>query len=225
MIDEDKDPRRVGRDEMNLCEYPIASLTDHPPEGIKTLVFEDRQGRLTVIGSDAYGLPTALDNDVIVGLIHLTKLRNDFTNPAVTFSRYELLNLLGWPDRGQYYRRLKRRSSRPETHLQSGGAAHFFFAGRPRSLSVSFSKRIASLDLPKVKTSGGRGPFGSAILPQFAGFATPPPTYPLDTSVPINTIRGREITGNRPTSWGPDRGRFTLPALLPRTHRYAPPPL
>ncbi|MBV8609605.1 MAG: replication initiator protein A, partial [Singulisphaera sp.] len=72
MNDEDKDPRRVGRDEMNLCEYPIASLTDHPPEGIKTLVFEDRHGRLTVIGSDAYGLPTALDNDVIVGLIQLT---------------------------------------------------------------------------------------------------------------------------------------------------------
>jgi hypothetical protein len=106
MNDEDKDPQRVGRDEMNLCEYPIASLTDHPPGGIKTLVFEDRHGRLTVIGSDAYGLPTALDNDVIVGLIQLTKLRNDFTNPAVTFSRYELLNLLGWPDRGQYYRRL-----------------------------------------------------------------------------------------------------------------------
>ena len=106
MGDEDKDPRCVGRDEMNLCEYPIASLTDHPPKGIKTLVFEDRHGRLTVIGSDAYGLPTALDNDVIVGLIQLTKLRNDFTDPTVTFSRYELLNLLGWPDRGQYYRRL-----------------------------------------------------------------------------------------------------------------------
>src|SRR5512147_1386413 len=94
---------------------------------------------------------------------------------------------------------IERGSSRPETHLQSGGAAPFFFAGRPRSLSVSFSKRIASLDLPKVKTSGGRGPFGSAIWPQFAGFATPPPMYPLDTSVPINTIRGWEITGNRDT--------------------------
>jgi len=43
---------------------------------------------------------------VIVGLIQLTKLRNDFTNPTVTFTRYELLRLLGWPDQTRYYRRL-----------------------------------------------------------------------------------------------------------------------
>jgi len=102
--DESEDPRRVGRDEMNLCEFPIASLADRVPEGCKTMVFEDRHGRLTVSGSDAYGLPAAPDSDVIVGLIQLTKLRNDFTNPTVTFTRYELLRLLGWPDQTRYYR-------------------------------------------------------------------------------------------------------------------------
>jgi Replication initiator protein A len=106
MRDESKDLRRTGRDEMNLCEFPIATLTDHPSEGVKTLVFEDRHGKLTVIGSDAYGLPTALDSDVIVALIQLTKQRNDFTDPAVEFSRYELLKLLGWENKGQNYRRL-----------------------------------------------------------------------------------------------------------------------
>src|SRR6266511_340810 len=106
MSDEDKDARRIGRDEMNLCEFPIASLAERVPSGCKTLVFEDRQGRLTVIGSDAYGLPTALDNDVIVALIQLTKQRNDFTDPMVCFSRYELVDLLGWADNGQNYRRL-----------------------------------------------------------------------------------------------------------------------
>ncbi|MBV8268948.1 MAG: replication initiator protein A, partial [Planctomycetaceae bacterium] len=35
------------------------------------------------------------------------KLRNDFTDPTVEFSRYELLKLLGWPDQKQYYQRLK----------------------------------------------------------------------------------------------------------------------
>ncbi|MBV8315225.1 MAG: replication initiator protein A, partial [Planctomycetaceae bacterium] len=104
--DESKDLRRTGRDEMNLCEFPIATLTDHPSEGVKTLVFEDRHGKLTVIGSDAYGLPTALDSDVIVALIQLTKQRNDFTDPTVEFSRYELLKLLGWENKGQNYRRL-----------------------------------------------------------------------------------------------------------------------
>ena len=107
MDDEDKDPRRVGRDEMNLAEFPIALLTDYPPEGVKMLVFEDRHGKLTVVGSEDRGLPTAPDSDVIVGLIQLTKLRNNFTDPTVEFTRYELLRLLGWPDRGQYYQRLK----------------------------------------------------------------------------------------------------------------------
>jgi replication initiator protein A len=106
MSDEDKDARRIGRDEMNLCEFPITSLSDRVPEGCKTLVFEDRHGRLTVSGSDAYGLPAAPDADVIVGLIQLTKLRNDFTNPTVEFTRYELLKLLGWPDQTHFYRRL-----------------------------------------------------------------------------------------------------------------------
>jgi Replication initiator protein A len=108
MSDESKDARRIGRDEMNLAEFPITLLTDYPPEGIKTLVFEDQHGTLTVMGSDAYGLPTASDSDVIVALIQLTKLRNDFTDPTVEFTRYELLKLLGWEDKGQNYRRLSK---------------------------------------------------------------------------------------------------------------------
>jgi hypothetical protein len=107
MRDESEDPRQVGRDEMNLCEFPITLLTDYPPEGVKMLVFEDRHGKLTVVGSEDLGLPTALDSDVIVGLIQLTKLQNNFTDPTVEFTRYELLQLLGWEDKGQNYRRLK----------------------------------------------------------------------------------------------------------------------
>ncbi|MBV8382370.1 MAG: replication initiator protein A, partial [Planctomycetaceae bacterium] len=106
MHDEGEDLRQAGRDEMNLAEYPITLLADRVPEGCKTMVFEDRHGKLTVSGSDAYGLPTAPDSDVIVGLIQLTKLRNDFTNPTVEFTRYELLKLLGWPDQTHFYRRL-----------------------------------------------------------------------------------------------------------------------
>jgi Replication initiator protein A len=105
--DDSEDLRRVGRDEMNLAEFPIALLTDYPPEGVKMPVFEDRHGKLTVVGSEDRGLPTAPDSDVIVGLIQLTKLRNNFTDPTVEFSRYELLKLLGWPDQKQYYQRLK----------------------------------------------------------------------------------------------------------------------
>lgn len=99
-------PRLIGRDEMNLAEFPMALLADRVPRGQKTLHFEDQHGRLTVTGSDAYGLPTAADADVIVALIYLTKLRTEFQDIKVNFSRYELIKLLGWPDEGGSYKRL-----------------------------------------------------------------------------------------------------------------------
>jgi hypothetical protein len=96
-----------GRDEMNLAELPTALLSDHAPGGVKTLRFNDGQGgQLTVTGSDAYGLPTASDADVLIGLIQLTKLRNDFTQSKVHFTRYELLCLLNWHNIGKNYHRL-----------------------------------------------------------------------------------------------------------------------
>jgi Replication initiator protein A len=96
----------LGRDEMNLAEFPITLLADYAPKGEKTLTFRGGNGQLTVTGSDAYGLPTALDADVIVALIYLTKLRNDFQDVKVNFSRYELIKLLNWPDKGSSYIRL-----------------------------------------------------------------------------------------------------------------------
>jgi hypothetical protein len=105
-----------GRDELNLAEFPIALLADRPPRGIKTVEFKDRiydrgagreiDRKLTITGSDRYGLPTALDDEVILGLIQLTKLANGFTDRAVKFKRYELTALLGWPIDGRSYRRI-----------------------------------------------------------------------------------------------------------------------
>jgi hypothetical protein len=101
-----KDEPLVGRDEMNLAEFPITLLTDKSSKTVKTIVFESKHGKLTVTGSDDLGLPTAPDADVIVALIQLTKMRNNFTDPTVQFSRYELLKLLGWDDQGRHYRRI-----------------------------------------------------------------------------------------------------------------------
>jgi hypothetical protein len=97
---------REGRDEMNLAEYPIALLADRAPDGVKTLVYHDRDETLTITGSDLLGLPTALDVDVIIGLLHLTKTQSNFQSTTVQFTRYQLLRILGWPDRGYYYERL-----------------------------------------------------------------------------------------------------------------------
>lgn len=117
-----EDPRRTlrpasGRDELNLAEFPITLLADRVPDGCKTLVFEDSvydqqagevvRRKVTITGSDAYGLPTALDDEILVALIQLTRLGNDFTEPRVNFTRYELIRLLGWPDDGKSYRRVE----------------------------------------------------------------------------------------------------------------------
>ncbi len=104
------------KDELNLAEFPIAALTDRVPDGQSTLVFEDhleqRDGppivrRLSISGHGKLGLPVALDDQVIVGLIQLTKRHNNFTDPRVHFSRYELIELLGWPQDGHSYRRIE----------------------------------------------------------------------------------------------------------------------
>ena len=107
----------AGRDELNLAEFPITLLSDRVPKGCKTLVFEIEgrekdvantgKRKVTITGGDAFGLPTAIDDEVLVALIQLTKLRNDFTSPTVSFSRYELVGILGWPDDGKSYRRIE----------------------------------------------------------------------------------------------------------------------
>ena len=87
------DPREAlrtggGRDELNLAEFPITLLADRVPDGCKTLEFEDTvfdqqanalvTRRLTITGSDRYGLPTAVDDEILVALIQLTKIGNNF---------------------------------------------------------------------------------------------------------------------------------------------------
>ena len=77
------------KDELNLAEFPIAALTDRIPDGQTTMVFEDRLEqrdslpivrRLTIMGTHKHGLPTSLDDEVLVGLIQLTKRRSNFTD-------------------------------------------------------------------------------------------------------------------------------------------------
>src|SRR3954470_15469182 len=103
------------KDELNLAEFPIAALTDRVPDGQTTLVFEDKLERrdpppivrrLTIMGTVKHGLPTSTDDEVLVGLIQLTKRRSNFTNAKVPFSRDEVIELLRWAARGERYPRL-----------------------------------------------------------------------------------------------------------------------
>jgi Replication initiator protein A len=107
---------QLGKDEMNLAEFPITLLTDRVPKGKNVIQYQDRifdeksgkhiSRKLTINASESIGLPTAVDDDVILGLIQLTKMVNNFTSREVEFSRLDFIKLLGWPDSGDSYRRL-----------------------------------------------------------------------------------------------------------------------
>jgi hypothetical protein len=102
-------------DEMNLAELPLASISDRFLDGTKTVVFEDTvwdyklrkrlPRKLELSGSDRYGLPTAKDDDVLLGCVQLSHL-GDFSSREVAFSRYELLKLIRWSDSTRNYSRL-----------------------------------------------------------------------------------------------------------------------
>lgn len=80
------------------------------------MVFEDTirdhgagsevERRLTVRAHEDYGLATPVDEEVLLGLLAITKQKNDLAAPRVAFTRYELVRLLGWPLNGPSYERL-----------------------------------------------------------------------------------------------------------------------
>src|SRR3954453_11883132 len=95
--------RQLGRDEMNLAEFPITLLTDRVPKDQKEAVYQDeiyddRSGltltRKLTISAGNHGLTTAVDDEVILALIQITKIKNNFTERKVAFTRSELIRML-----------------------------------------------------------------------------------------------------------------------------------
>ena len=150
----------IGRDEMNLAEFPIALLADYAKDGKKTIYFQGGRGQLTVTGSDAYGLPTAADTDVIVALIHLTKQRNDFRDVTVNFSKYELINLLKWGDEGKSYKRLEK-----SLHCWSGVLLVFDKCWWDNKSKKYITANMHILDSVKFAEPGGRSHGAQSSLP------------------------------------------------------------
>ncbi len=105
-----------GKDEMNLAEFPLSAISDRLDPDQKTLVFEDRifdqqrgemiTRKLTITASDEYGLPTAIDDEVMLALVQVSKLQK-FGNRKVSFSRFQIISMLGWGDSGRSYNRLE----------------------------------------------------------------------------------------------------------------------
>src|SRR5689334_20636005 len=104
---------RYGHDELNFAEFPLVVLADRSPPGVKTIHYQDEyedphtgkriSRKVTITGSDEHGLPTAKDDEVLVGLLHLTQRTNNFADATVHFNRRDFLRILDWPDEGRYY--------------------------------------------------------------------------------------------------------------------------
>lgn len=108
--------RRVSRDEMNLAEFPLAILSTRADPSIKTLEFKDtirgKNGELTercwiITGADKFGLPTASDDEVLLGLLKLS-VDSGLNSRKVVFTRYELMKILHWSTEGRNYSRLQK---------------------------------------------------------------------------------------------------------------------
>ncbi len=147
--------RKLGADELNICEFPLCVAGRNFASDVKTLKFEDDifdEGRgkhihrsLTVSGSDAFGLPTPVDSDVLLVLMHLTNMQNTFTKAEVKFTRYELVNMLGWSHGGHSYKRLEESLNRWASVTLYYGQAWWDKAGR-KWRSTTFHV-IESVDL------------------------------------------------------------------------------
>lgn len=152
---------RWGADELNLAEFPLASLSDRVAPDQKTLRFEDRifdegqnrevHRRLEISGSDAYGLPRPVDSDVLLVLIRLAQLRGGFHSRELTFSRYELVKLLRWSICGKSFARLDQ-----SLHRWAGVTLYYHRAWWDKTHRQWRSRSFHVLDAVDLRGSGGK---------------------------------------------------------------------
>ncbi len=108
-------PIRLGKDEMNLIEHPFAVLWQKEPENA-VIAYEwdtrhPKTGKLLpaswmVAGHREHGLPTSTEERVYLVLLELTR-EAGFQSPVVHFSRYDVIQRLGWQPTKTYYEMLK----------------------------------------------------------------------------------------------------------------------
>jgi hypothetical protein len=124
-----------GRDANNLAEWPLSLLSDTVPDGLKTIEFQDtiddwKSGktlvrRVCITGSDKFGLPTAKDEEILLALLQLTKIQNNFESPEISFCKNEIIELLGWKNCGWSFQRIEE-----SLHRWKGTSIHFWNAWR-----------------------------------------------------------------------------------------------
>ena len=112
----------VGKDEMNLCEYPI-SLISRKAHGKKTWEYTEEKESPTgekilmqwkIVGDEEHGLPAPFDNGVYLALLYLWK-QQGACNRIVSFSRSQLCEIMGLKKGGSAFENIKRSLERLAT--------------------------------------------------------------------------------------------------------------
>lgn len=138
-------PLRIGRDEMNLSEFPFAVLSKLAPHNVNTLEFYDVirtsdgktvERRWIVTGTEKYGLPTATDEEVYIALMEVTK-EQGFGSRTVPITRYDVISRMGWKPDGRSYTRLEGALDRLKTVSIKAENAFWDNAAR-RYITVAF---------------------------------------------------------------------------------------
>lgn len=108
-------PRSLTKDELNLAELPVSLSCHRAPKNRHSIHIKedmlDKNGRQvrrewTVSGSSSYGLPLAIDDEVLLGLAYFLR-ESAFEHRRVHFTQYSLFRLLGWGDSQRSYDRLE----------------------------------------------------------------------------------------------------------------------
>ncbi|MBV7326810.1 replication initiator protein A [Chloroflexi bacterium TSY] len=99
-----------GRDEMNLAEFPIATIGRNYRKEVLEFSgeYRDKAGnkhdqRWVVRSGAGLGLPTEFAERVLVALIAITA-EDDFREKHVEFTTYRILKILGWDINRRNYR-------------------------------------------------------------------------------------------------------------------------
>jgi len=104
---------RISRDERNLATYPIALLSYQAGAGKVIHLTRERKHPLTkktvqatwqVEGGAQLGLPTPVDEAVLLVLIEISREAGWALD--VYFTRYNVIQRLGWPDNQESYKKL-----------------------------------------------------------------------------------------------------------------------
>jgi Replication initiator protein A len=193
----------LGRDEMNLAEFPITLLTDRVPKDQDEAIYQDEiydeltgrvLARKLTIQAGKFGLATAIDDEVILALIQITKQTTNFGSRKVEFRTNDLIKTLGWYDSGASYQRIQK-------SLDRWTSVYLKYENAWRDNRTKTWKTIGFHIIDKYELNDGRSPgdqpdlvpsyivWGEDIFESFQAGYLKPLDYDLCTGLSNSTAR------------------------------------